>query len=92
MHINSLKASIWMHHLKMSMNGMKMCIRDRSYYGLGIRIINVNGCDIYYHCGDTIGTNTFILFSKDLNLRCIFLTNMGNIDTENLKENIIHLI
>ena len=66
--------------------------KTQSYYGLGIRIINVNGCDIYYHCGDTIGTNTFILFSKDLNLRCIFLTNMRNIDTENLKENIIHLI
>ena len=48
--------------------------------------------DIYYHCGYTIGTNTFILFYKDLNLICIFLTNMGNIDTENLKENIIHLI
>ena len=66
--------------------------KTNSYYGVGMRIINVNGCDIYYHCGDTIGTNTFILFSKDLNLRCIFLTNLGNIDTENLKENIINLI
>ena len=59
------------------------------YYGAGMRIYHFNNKDIYYHCGDTIGTNTFILFSPDVNLRCLFLTNMGNIDTENLKENII---
>lgn len=63
-----------------------------SEYGLGMRIIKVLDKNIYYHCGDTIGTNTILLFSPALQLRCIFLTNFGSIDTSIIKENIIQLI
>ena len=61
-------------------------------YGLGIRITKVNDSEIYYHCGDTIGTNTILLFSKDLDLCLIFLTNMNNINTTHMKENLIKLL
>lgn len=58
-------------------------------YGMGMRVINFHQHQILYHTGDTIGTNTLILFSKDLDLECIFLTNLGEIDTEILKNNIL---
>lgn len=63
-----------------------------SEYGLGMRIIECNGHQIYYHCGDTIGTNTLILYSPYYNLRCIFLTNLGGIDTAVIKNNIIEYL
>lgn len=63
-----------------------------SEYGLGIRIIQVLNKTIYYHCGDTIGTNTMILFSPDFQLRCIFLTNFGSVDTAIIKENIVKML
>lgn len=63
-----------------------------SEYGLGIRIIDVNGKKLYYHCGDTIGTNTLLLFSNDLNIKVVFLTNLGNVDTSIIKNNIINKI
>ncbi len=65
---------------------------NNTYYGMGVRTIILNDKKIYYHCGDTIGTNTLVLFSKDYNLRCIFLTNLGSIDTSIIKDNIIKLL
>lgn len=61
-------------------------------YGMGMGIISIQGKKIYYHWGDTIGTNTLILFSKDEDIQCIFLTNLGHIDTLHLKDNIIQYI
>ena len=61
-------------------------------YGLGLRIINHNDRDIIYHCGDTIGTNTLLLFSQKLNLILIFLTNLGGIDTEVVKNNLLETL
>lgn len=61
-------------------------------YGMGMGNISFEGNKIYYHWGDTIGTNTLILFSKDLDLKCIFLTNLGDIDTLHLKDNIMHYL
>lgn len=69
-------------------------INEQSYneYGCGIRIINVNGNEIIYHCGSTIGTNTLLLFSEDLEICIIFLTNLNNIDTGIMKDNLINNI
>ena len=69
-------------------------INEDSYneYGLGIRIINVNGKEIIYHCGSTIGTNTLVLFSKDYNICLIFLTNLNAIDTAIMKDNLVNLL
>ncbi|MCM1260756.1 MAG: beta-lactamase family protein [Prevotella sp.] len=61
-------------------------------YGMGMGVISIQDKKIYYHWGDTIGTNTLILFSKDYDIQCIFLTNLGNIDTLHLKDNIIWYI
>ena len=61
-------------------------------YGLGIRIIRVNDKEIYYHCGDTIGTNTLLLFSVDLNICLIFLTNLGGINTTVMKDNLVKIL
>lgn len=61
-------------------------------YGMGMGVISIQDKKIYYHWGDTIGTNTLILFSKDYDIQCIFLTNLGNIDTLHLKDNIIRYI
>ena len=69
-------------------------INEKSYneYGYGIRIINVNDKEVYYHCGSTIGTNTLLLFSKELNSCLIFLTNLNIIDTSIMKDNLIKLL
>ena len=61
-------------------------------YGLGIRTIDVDGALIHYHCGDTIGTNTLLLFSLDLKICLIFLTNLGHINTEIMKNNLVEII
>ena len=61
-------------------------------YGFGMRIIQVSRQRIYYHCGDTIGTNTIVLFSPAFHLRCIFLTNFGNVNTAVIRENIVKLL
>ncbi len=61
-------------------------------YGLGIRIIKVDGKEIFYHCGDTIGTNTLLLWSKEFDICLIFLTNLGHIDTSIMKDNLISLL
>ena len=69
-------------------------INEQSYneYGLGIRIIEVDGKEIIYHCGSTIGTNTLVLFSEDYNLCLIFLTNLNVIDTSIMKDNLVNII
>lgn len=69
-------------------------INESSYneYGLGIRTIKVNDKEIHYHCGDTIGTNTLLLFSKDLEICLLFLTNLGNIDTSIIKDNLVNYL
>ena len=66
-------------------------INEEEYneYGLGIRIIKHNGKEIYYHCGDTIGTNTLFLFSIDLKICLIFLTNINKVDTSIVKDNLL---
>lgn len=59
-------------------------------YGLGMRIIECNNQVIYYHCGDTIGTNTLILFNE--NMRLIFLTNLHDIDTSIIKDDLLNYL
>jgi len=63
------------------------------YYGMGMRtVVLENGKEIYYHCGSTIGTNTIVIFSRDYDLKCIFLTNAGHTDTSFIKDAIIDLL
>ena len=94
--VNELKK--WCQYLVLSKNFQDMKIpnyineSEYNFYGLGIRTIEVDGKLIHYHCGDTIGTNTLLLFSLDLNLCLIFLTNLGKIDTEIMKNNLIEII
>ncbi len=66
-------------------------INEESYneYGLGIRIIKAKDVPIIYHCGETIGTNTLLLFSEELNICLIFLTNLDFIDTSIIKDNLL---
>lgn len=65
---------------------------SNTYYGMGVRTVKVNNKKIYYHSGDTIGTNTLVLFSKDYNLRCIFLTNINGVDTTIIKNNLLKIL
>lgn len=65
---------------------------ENTEYGFGMRITKLSENYIYYHCGDTIGTNTLILFCPSINLRCIFLTNFGGIDTNIIKDNILNFL
>lgn len=63
------------------------------YYGMGMRtIVLENGKEIYYHCGETIGTNTLLLFSKDYDLVCLFLSNFSEVSGSTLKDNVLELI
>lgn len=62
---------------------------DYNEYGLGIRIVDVNGKELIYHTGSTIGTNTLLLFSLDLNLCVLFLTNINNNSTTKIKEHLV---
>lgn len=61
-------------------------------YGLGIRIIDVLGSEIIYHSGSTIGTKTLILFSEDLDLCLIFLTNFNDFNGTTLKEVLVEYL
>ena len=94
--INDLKK--WCQYLVNTPNFVEMKVpnyvgdTEYNFYGLGIRTIEVDGHLIHYHCGDTIGTNTLLLLSIDLNLCLIFLTNLGGIDTEIMKNNLVELI
>lgn len=63
-----------------------------SYYGMGMRIIELDNNTIYTHSGSTIGTNTLIAFSPKLDFELIFLTNLGPTSTEHLKENLYQLL
>ena len=65
---------------------------DFTSYGLGIRIINIDGKEIYYHCGSTIGTSTIVIFSKDFDVCLIFLSNLGNVNTSGIKDNLLKLL
>ena len=58
-------------------------------YGIGMRNIKFYDREIIYHCGDTIGTNTLLLHSKNFNICLIFLTNIDNIDTSIIKDNLV---
>ena len=94
--INDLKK--WCQYLVNTSNFKDMKVpnyiseSEYNFYGFGIRTFEVDGNLIHYHCGDTIGTNTLLLFSIDLNLCLIFLTNLGNINTEIMKNNLVELI
>lgn len=55
-------------------------------YGLGIRIVDVLGSEVIYHSGSTIGTKTLLLFSEDLDLCLIFLTNFNDFNGTTLKD------
>lgn len=69
-------------------------ISEETYneYGLGIRTIKVKDFNIHYHCGETIGTNTILLFSKEYNICLLFLTNLGNINTSKIKDNLVNYL
>ncbi len=94
--VNDLKN--WISYLVTTSNFKEMIkpnyITDDAYneYGLGIRIIKIDENEIYYHCGDTIGTNTLLLFSTNLKICLIFLTNLGNIDTSLMKDNLLNIL
>lgn len=57
-------------------------------YGYGLRVKNVYGHKLIYHCGDTIGTNTLIGYVEDLDIEFAFLTNKGKTNTEILISNL----
>ena len=61
-------------------------------YGLGLRIINVNGSEIIYHSGSTIGTKTLLLFSSDLKICLLFLTNFNDFNGTTLKEVLVEYL
>ena len=42
--------------------------------------------EFYFHSGSTIGTNTLLLFSVDLDLCFLFLTNINGFSTTKIKE------
>lgn len=65
---------------------------ENSSYGYGIRIIKVGDKEIFYHCGSTIGTSTLLLFSIDLSICLIFLSNLGNINTSGIKDNLLKIL
>ena len=75
-------------------------MRQRNYvsatsyneYGEGIRNIEVLDKEVFYHCGETIGTNTLVLFSLDFNICLIFLTNLNGVDTSIIKDNLVNYL
>jgi len=44
-------------------------------YGMGIRLKSIDGCRIICHTGETIGFNSALMYSPDVPLRLVFLTN-----------------
>ena len=58
-------------------------------YGYGLRIKNINGHEVIYHNGYTIGTNTSIGYIKDLGIEWAFLINVNNLGTDKLIEEIL---
>ena len=61
-------------------------------YGLGLRIISVNGKEIIYHSGSTIGSKTLLLFSRDLKICLLFLTNFNDFNGTTLKEVLVEYL
>ena len=57
-------------------------------YGMGMRILKYNDALMYTHSGWTIGTNTIVMFSNDLDFELIFLTNVGPTETDTIRENV----
>ena len=94
--INELK--LWIEFLSKSPHSKYMFVPNildngtNTEYGMGIRKIEVKGRDMLYHCGNTIGTNTILFFSKDLNIQMIFLTNLANINTTQMKTNFVEIL
>lgn len=65
---------------------------DFSTYGFGIRVVDIDGKKLYYHCGSTIGTSTLLVFSEDFDVCLIFLSNLGNVNTSGIKDNLLKLL
>ena len=86
--INDLKR--WCKYLNNSVEFKDMkvpnIVGNYDEYGLGIRIVKVNDKEFYFHSGSTIGTNTLLLFSVDLDLCFLFLTNINGFSTTKIKE------
>jgi CubicO group peptidase (beta-lactamase class C family) len=86
--INELKR--WCKYLNNSaeFKDMKVpnIVGNYDEYGLGIRIVKVKDKEFYFHSGSTIGTNTLLLFSVDLDLCFLFLTNINGFSTTKIKE------
>lgn len=92
--INDLKK--WLKYLVNSNEYKSMKIPNLAgnynEYGLGLRIINVLRNEIIYHSGSTIGTKTLLLFSQDLDLCLIFLTNFNDFNGTTLKEVLVEYL
>ena len=94
--VNDLKK--WCKFLYNSKNFQEMKIpnyineESNNEYGYGLRIVNIDGKELYYHCGSTIGTNTIVLFSKDLDVCMIFLTNLNGIDCSIMRDNLYEIL
>lgn len=92
--INDLKK--WIKHLVSTNEFLEMkkpnIAGNYNEYGLGLRIINVNGSEIIYHSGSTIGTKTLLLFSSDLKICLLFLTNFNDFNGTTLKEVLVEYL
>ena len=90
----------WLSHLEANIDSLKETMfkklvstdNQNSYYGMGMRIVELDNKEIYTHSGSTIGTNTLIAFSKDFDFELIFLTNLGPTSTEKIKDNLYQLV
>ena len=91
--INDLKK--WCKYLVSSKHFQEMkqpnYVGENEYneYGMGLRNIKCKDKEIIYHCGSTIGTSTLLLFSLDFDICLLFLSNMNNIDTAVMKDNLV---
>ena len=92
--INDLKC--WCKYLNSSKEFQEMkipnLVGNYDEYGLGIRIVKVNNNEFYFHSGSTIGTNTLLLFSVDLDLCFLFLTNINGFNTTRIKELLVEFL
>lgn len=92
--INDLKK--WLKFLVKSKEYKSMKIANiagnYNEYGLGIRIVDVLGSEVIYHSGSTIGTKTLLLFSEELDLCLIFLTNFNDFNGTTLKEVLVEYL